>query len=711
MNQAPDPKRMIPAPAPAPATATAEPKLRVSVIGGAHFSYGGREIALRNRKARAIFGYLALTPTGEDSREKLAGLFWSEFSEQNARATLRQAIHEFREALQEAGCSAMFGTRTTVGLRPGSFSVDLDEILAAVAVREAPDVLLQQERLAETLLAGFDDLDPSFHVWLMARRQALHDRLIRGLEEGYRDLTLDPRRRRLLAEAVLLLDPTHEEACRIVMRCAAEAGETSTSIRAYDALYRLLDEDYDMEPSAATQELIAEVKQGKFDGPSDSRQDFDRPSYVAEMKQALIAPRRAAPARDPPPIASKPALFVDAFAMSGIGPDSIHLVEGFRIELIACLSRFREWYVAGTDVNGEDDHEGVRVSSRYGVTTTAYQAGTTISVVMVLQERPSGMAIWGERFELRLDKWLEAQQRIVRRIAATLNVQVSFERLARLSHMSDVSLESYDVWLRSQWITRNFSAEEWNRAAEMITMSIEKAPTFSSLYSGLAQMNNAAHIMQPGTFRDPKKIARTLALAEKAVALDPLDSRAELCLGWALAMSERYAAAEIHMELACSLNSNDSWTMISTAMFYAFCGNAERAANLSAEAMGMTLSPIPRHWVYEATIRLLRGDNEGAIEAADRAQETLLTLPALRAAALANFGRSREARLEAERFYDGARANWVNDEAPTNQTIARWLLQIFPISKREVWERLRDSLREAGIHVEGLTFAAQALTN
>ena len=56
-----------------------------------------------------------------------------------------------------------------------------------VAAREAPEALLHQERLAETLLAGYDDLDPAFHVWLMARRQGLHDRLIRGLEEGYRD--------------------------------------------------------------------------------------------------------------------------------------------------------------------------------------------------------------------------------------------------------------------------------------------------------------------------------------------------------------------------------------------------------------------------------------------------------------------------------------------------------------------------------------------
>ena len=87
--------------------------------------------------------------------------------------------------------------RTAVGLKPGSYSVDLDEILSAVAGREAPETLLHQERLAEALLAGYDDLDPSFHVWLMARRQGLHDRLIRGLEDGYRDSAVDARRRRL----------------------------------------------------------------------------------------------------------------------------------------------------------------------------------------------------------------------------------------------------------------------------------------------------------------------------------------------------------------------------------------------------------------------------------------------------------------------------------------------------------------------------------
>jgi DNA-binding SARP family transcriptional activator/tetratricopeptide (TPR) repeat protein len=704
MNHEADPKRNTPAEV--AATAASQPKLHVSVLGGAHFSYGGREIELRNRKARAIFAYLALTQTGEEQREKLAGLFWSEFSEQNARATLRQAIHEFREALQEAGCSALSGSRSAVGLRPGSFTVDLDEILTSVALRAAPEGLLRQERLAETLLAGFDDLDPSFHVWLMARRQALHDRLIRGLEEGYRDQALDSRRRRQLAEATLLLDPTHEEACRVVMRCAAEAGEIGAAIRAYDELYRLLGEDYDMEPSAPTQELIAEVKQGKFDVLDQSGPGL---SYATEMRQGLVAQRRAAGAILPVAVAPKPSVFVGNFGMSGVDPDRVHLVEGFRIELLACLARFREWYVSGTDVDPSGAEGDVRVSARYAVITTAYQAGSAINVVMVLQERPSELAIWGERFELRLDRWYEAQQRIVRRIAATLNVQLSMERLVRLSHIPDVSLEAHDIWLRGQKILYEYNAGDWNRAVEMFAQGIERAPAFSPLYSSLAQSNNAVHVMQPGMFRDPENVSRTLALAQKAVALDPRDSRGELCLGWAFALGKRYTTAEIHMELACELNANDPWTLISVAMFHAFSGNHARARDLASQAMEMTLSPAPSHWAYETCIRFLCGDDTGAVAASDRVLGTLPTLPAWRAAALSRIGRTEDARAELQRFYEGARANWIDDEKPADRTIARWFLQVHPIGRREIWQRLRDSLGAVGMPVDGLVYTGEPL--
>jgi tetratricopeptide (TPR) repeat protein len=268
--------------------------------------------------------------------------------------------------------------------------------------------------------------------------------------------------------------------------------------------------------------------------------------------------------------------------------------------------------------------------------------------------------------------------------------------------MPNVSAGAYDTWLRGQWVMRHFDAGEWNRAVQMFARGIEQSPSFSSFYSALAQMHNQVHFVQPGMFRDPAEVERTLLLAQKAVTLDPLDSRAELCLGWALAMSRRYALAKVHMDLACELNTNDPWTSMSAAEFHAFCGDAVRARELSSRAMEMALVPTPGHWIYEASICYLRGDDEATIAAADRAENISLTLPAWRAAALANLGRTREARRDYERFLDGIRANWINDEPATDRMIGRWFLQLYPISRADIWERLRDGLLLLGMSVEGL---------
>jgi tetratricopeptide (TPR) repeat protein len=280
-------------------------------------------------------------------------------------------------------------------------------------------------------------------------------------------------------------------------------------------------------------------------------------------------------------------------------------------------------------------------------------------------------------------------------------VQLSTERLVRLAAEPDVSLEAYDLWLRGQSLIRYFSPDNWNRAAQLFAEGIRRAPDFSPLYSSLVQMNNAVHFVHPGLFRDPAKLAHTLTLAQQAVQLDPRDSRAELCLGWSLAFNRRYAQAEVHMGIACELNPNDSWTVIAAAMFHAFCGNAGRATELSRQALEMTLSPGLNHWVYQASISYLCGDAEGAVAAADRAQDALRTVPAWRAAALCELGRHAEARREVERFYAGIRSEWFGEQAVSDAQIGRWLLHAYPISRPETWQRLRDGLAAAGIPVRG----------
>jgi TolB-like protein len=389
------------------------------------------------------------------------------------------------------------------------------------------------------------------------------------------------------------------------------------------------------------------------------------------------------------------------FAMRGIDHDHVHLVQGFRQHLVACLVRFREWSVVECPPAAVAI-PALEATSQYFIETTAYQAGTEINMVMVLKDDTTGIYVWSESFRLDLNNWFETQQRIIRRIAMSLNVQLSAERLMRLAGAPDISLDIHDRWLRGQSLMTKFDPESWRRAATLFHEAIRENPTFSPCYSSLVQINNIEHFVHPGLFRDRDKAMATLELAKTAVQLDPIDSRAHLCFGWSNLMALREAEAAPHMELACELNDNDPWTLLSNALYGAFCGSIEQARLRAHQSLALSLAPSYLEWGYHGIIRFLCGDYADAIEAFDQASDVVKVLPAWRAATLFEMGRPVMARDEARRFLNGIRSFWVGTAAPTDQAIARWMLQAHPITSGARWEALHHGLRGAGLPVEGI---------
>ncbi len=235
--------------------------LRVSLFGGFALHRGDVRIDFPSRKAKALIAYLALLPGRRATREHLIGMFWSETESAKARASLRQLLHSLRDVFQHAGPSS---NRFEVSLDPFVISTDVGNALESVVNGNPLDCLLTEALITDTLLVGYENVDPSFDGWLQIQRESVRQQLIRHLEEQLAHASHPKQGMRRLALALIQIDPTHETACRELMRMSVDAGDVAGALGIYNRLWHLLDSDYDMEPSIATQRLVAEIKSGTY---------------------------------------------------------------------------------------------------------------------------------------------------------------------------------------------------------------------------------------------------------------------------------------------------------------------------------------------------------------------------------------------------------------------------------------------------------------
>src|ERR1700704_419165 len=240
-------------------------RLSVSLGGRPSIIFGGRLVELRTQKASALLSYLALTEAKHESRERLVGLLWSRSDEEKARASLRQVVRGLRTAFEGAGYGGFSAGRLGIHLSPEKVEVDIESIIRLAENGSVHPLLLNTPDLGEKILEGMDDLDPSFRIWVVAKRQTINDRLMRSLGAGLvaKDIAADVKTE--IATAIVNLDPTHEEACCHLMRVHAEEGDVAGALRIYKSLWNLLDRDYGMEPSPVTEGLVANIKLGAFE--------------------------------------------------------------------------------------------------------------------------------------------------------------------------------------------------------------------------------------------------------------------------------------------------------------------------------------------------------------------------------------------------------------------------------------------------------------
>lgn len=662
--------------------------LFAELLGRSAFSIDGQPVNPANRKSRALLGYLCLTASGRESRERIVGLLWSESEKDRALASLRQAIYEIRTCLKSAGYEGFASDNLSVWLEPGTCSSDVAGLLAAPAAAESLERLNGQSAVAENLLGDLASVDPAFEGWLAVQREVFANKLVRGLEQAL-DSCEDRGLQRSIAGALIGQDPTHERAVRTLMRALAADGDLGGALKTYKQLWDCLEVEFDIEPSQETQDLVAELRTGQVPTRTAGK-IAPRPLIVVHTPPSGDQPCQSA--RQAPAAAPKIVLAIGKFEMGGANSEHGYLLQAFRRELIAQLVRFREWLVR--DLN-YGQGSAMPATTEYIIEASGLEQKGAARLVFTLMNVRTGDYLWSERLPLSLDAWIETQQEIVRRLAANLNVHLSAGRLSAVIRRPSADLAAYDRWLKAQTRLLTWTPDKGDEAEELLQAIIEDTPDFAPAYSSLASFKSNLHFSHPGFMRSSKRHSQAREYAEQAVRLDPLDSRAHLALGWADAYLGDFDAAVTSHRLAREINESDPWTLMSTALGEAFCSDAQQASEFCRAAFELLPSPSPANWGYRAQIGFVAGDTGDCMHAVTHAAP-ILHFAGWKAAALAESGRLGEARAALGVLFEGARGRWYGSTSPTPEAITRWFLHLHPIRDASVQRRLADGLVRAG---------------
>ncbi|MBL1079833.1 AAA family ATPase [Nocardia sp. 2] len=263
--------------------------LRIQVLGPLRVELDGRSVELPDRRQRvcALLAWLAVHP-GPHHRSRLAGEFWPEVPEANARASLRSAVWALRAALGPAG-GCLEADRDTVRLG-GEIRVDLAEFerLAAVGDRVAAVELCRGE-----LLAGWHE------DWVVELRAEHSRRLAAALgdlaarAEAGNDAGGDVRAAIGWARRRVDLDPANELAGRELIRLLSLAGDEQEAIAAYARLRRVLSTELGLSPSAETTALMHRIRPHEpavapWSPPAQPRPEFiGRARELEQLRKCL----------------------------------------------------------------------------------------------------------------------------------------------------------------------------------------------------------------------------------------------------------------------------------------------------------------------------------------------------------------------------------------------------------------------------------------
>ena len=237
-------------------------RLKIFLLGGFRAESDARpRIAVTRKKGQALLALLALRPGPGYTREALMALLWPDSSDEEARHSLRQELHELRRALAPTRTRALIVDGERIALDPDAIEVDVVKF-ERLSADGTPETLKRAAGLYEgELMLGIGVRESAFEDHLRSERERLRARavgvLTRLLEHQVQRGPVDAATETALR--LLAMDPTQESVHRALMKLHARSGRRAAALRQYQECVEVLQRELDVEPEPATRQLYRDI--------------------------------------------------------------------------------------------------------------------------------------------------------------------------------------------------------------------------------------------------------------------------------------------------------------------------------------------------------------------------------------------------------------------------------------------------------------------
>jgi|KBSSwiStaDraftv2_1062776.scaffolds.fasta_scaffold161054_3 DNA-binding SARP family transcriptional activator len=245
--------------------------------------------------AQEIFLFLLSHRRTVHSRESLASLLWSECSTEQSKKNLRQTLWRLRSCdalpVEMKQTLLLAIDKDHIQLNPDiDFRIDTEEFERIYRDFKAQPVIdesvAQRLREAARLYRG-GFLEGYWHDWCLFERErfqnmylAMMDKLIEWcISQSDYDEGMD------YGERILQLDPASERAHQQMMRLHHLSGNRTAALRQFERCVRQLKEELDVNPSASTIAILAQIKADGVDAALHHDLPLSLPQLSGRLRQ------------------------------------------------------------------------------------------------------------------------------------------------------------------------------------------------------------------------------------------------------------------------------------------------------------------------------------------------------------------------------------------------------------------------------------------